>query len=129
VAVTRIPTSWTGGTDSGPVRFDASDGRLIFVSGQTSVDLDGSLVQDSPGEEADQMFERVRLSLAKVNATMTDVVKITSCIVDFDDNFPIYGEARGRAVGNLKSAGAAVATTELAPGSALQSRGNGLSVG
>lgn len=51
---------------------------------------------------------------------MADVVKITAWIVDFGGNFPIYGEARGRAFGELKPASAAVGTTELALGARVE---------
>jgi 2-iminobutanoate/2-iminopropanoate deaminase len=117
--VRRIPTPWTGGTYSDSVSLEVP-GRFIFVSGQIGADLDGHLVQDSPAAEADQMFERVRLSLAKADATMADVIKITAWIVDFGDNFAVYGAARGRAFGELKPASAAVGTTELAFGARFE---------
>jgi enamine deaminase RidA (YjgF/YER057c/UK114 family) len=116
MTVHRIPTPWTGGTYSDSVTLEIAGGRFIFVSGQIGADLEGNLVTADPAAEADQMFERVRLSLANAGATMADVVKITAWIVDFDGNFAIYGEARGRAFGHALPASAALGASDLAFG-------------
>jgi enamine deaminase RidA (YjgF/YER057c/UK114 family) len=120
VMPTRIPTPWTGGTYSDSVSWDVPGGRFVFVSGQIGARLDGEMVTDTPDTEADQMFERVRISLEKAGAAMSDVVQITAWIVNFSENFPIYGEARGRAFGQLLPASTAVGTPELAFGARFE---------
>ena len=97
MTVTRIETPWTGGTYSDSVTAPVAGGRFIFVSGQIGATLDGKLVENNPQAEADQMFERVRISLEKAGAGLQHVVKITGWVVDFDHNFRYYNEARGKA--------------------------------
>lgn len=120
MTVSRIETPWTGGTYSDSVTVPGPGGRLIFVSGQIGAGLDGKLVEGGPQAEADQMFERVRISLQKAGAGLQHVVKITGWVVDFDHNFRYYSEARGRAFAGHLPASAAVETTRLSFGALFE---------
>ena len=120
MTVTRIETPWTGGTYSDSVTVSLPGGRLIFVSGQIGAGLDGKLVVDSPQAEADQMFDRVRISLESASAGLQHVVKITGWVVDFDHNFRYYNEARGKAFAGHLPASAAVETTRLSFGALFE---------
>jgi 2-iminobutanoate/2-iminopropanoate deaminase len=113
MTVTRIETPWTGGTYSDSVTVRVPGGRFIYISGQIGADLDGKLVSGGPQAEADQMFERVRISLEKAGARLDHVVKINGWVVNFNENFKYYNEARGRAFKGSLPASAAVETTQL----------------
>jgi 2-iminobutanoate/2-iminopropanoate deaminase len=120
MAVTRIETPWTGGTYSDSVTVPVPGGRFIFVSGQIGADMNGKLVDGGPAAEAEQMFERVRISLEKAGAGLRHVVKITGWVVDFDHNFRYYNDARGKAFAGSLPASAAVETTRLSFGALFE---------
>ncbi len=90
----RIASPW-GSTFCDSISFDGP-GRWIYVSGQVGADQEGKVLKGSFGEEADQCFERIRQSLQKAGATMSDVVKITGYVTS-TDHYPAYDIARGKA--------------------------------
>ncbi|MGO8958718.1 MAG: RidA family protein [Streptosporangiaceae bacterium] len=120
MVVSRVETPWVGGSYSDSVTIPGPGGRLIFVSGQIGASLDGKLVEGGPQAEADQMFERVRISLEKAGAALEHVVKITGWVVDFDHNFRYYSDARARAFAGHLPASAAVETTRLSFGALFE---------
>jgi hypothetical protein len=61
----QIPGLGRAGTDGDSVSWEMPGGRLILVSGQIGSGPDGHI------------------------ATVADAIKITACVVDFDDDFPI----------------------------------------
>jgi len=63
----------------------ASDGsRIVYVSGQVSVNGEGQLVgQGDLARQAEQVFENLKTCLASVGASFTDVVKLTTYVVNF----------------------------------------------
>jgi enamine deaminase RidA (YjgF/YER057c/UK114 family) len=95
-------------------------GRWIFVSGHVGAGMDGKIAEGGPAKEAEQMFERVRLSLEHAGAGMENVVKITGWVVDFKTNYGFYTEARARAFGAHLPASAAVETTYLSLGALFE---------
>lgn len=69
-------------------------GNMVFVSGHTSNDADGKLV--GPGDcglQAEQTFKNVDAALKAAGATMGDVTKITTFLVNVDD-YPAYAAVR-----------------------------------
>ena len=90
----RVPSPW-GTTFCDSISF-SGPGRWIYVSGQIGARENGELVNDTFADEADQCFERIRLSVEKAGAKMEDVVKITGFVTS-TDHYPDYDLARGRA--------------------------------
>ena len=59
--------------------------RLIFVSGNVSVDAGGQLVgKGDVGAQTRQIFRNIEAVLAEAGATLRDVVKITTFIVPME---------------------------------------------
>jgi enamine deaminase RidA (YjgF/YER057c/UK114 family) len=74
----------------------ASGRRLIFVSGQVSMDADGNLV--APGDfagQARQVYANLRTALEGTGAKPADVVKLTTYVVSYKPELrPLLAEAR-----------------------------------
>jgi enamine deaminase RidA (YjgF/YER057c/UK114 family) len=112
MSIKRNPSPYPNATFSDAVTV-SGQGRWIFVSGHVGAGMDAKIVEGGPAKEAEQMFERLRLSLEHAGAGMENVVKITGWVVDFKTNYRFYNEARGRAFGSHLPASAAVETTYL----------------
>jgi hypothetical protein len=67
VTAIRIPDLCGAGSYGDSVSCDVPGDRLILVSGQIGSGPDGRIVP------------------------VADVIKVTACVVDFDDDFPLYG--------------------------------------
>src|SRR6267143_1873646 len=74
----------------------ATGRRMVFVSGQVSIDADGKLV--APGDvlgQARQVYANLRAALEGAGAKPADVVKLTTYIVGYTPELrPLLGEAR-----------------------------------
>src|SRR6266853_679919 len=74
----------------------ATGRRLVFVSGQVSMDADGTLV--APGDvagQARQVYATLRAALEGAGATPADVVKLTTYVVRYTPELrPLLAEAR-----------------------------------
>ena len=74
----------------------ATGRRMVFVSGQVSIDADGKLV--APGDvlgQARQVYANLRAALEGAGAKPADVVKLTTFVVDYTPELrPLLGEAR-----------------------------------
>jgi 2-iminobutanoate/2-iminopropanoate deaminase len=55
--------------------------RILFCNGQVGARLDGT-VPESPMEQIEVIFERIRMILAASNMTFDDVVKFTVYVTD-----------------------------------------------
>jgi len=100
----RIPPSWP------PTR---SVGDLIFISGQIAIDDEGALVGGSDwGAQALHCLRRIERELAAEGATMKDVVRLTSFLVDAEV-FPAYAQARREHYPELHAAGTSVIVAGL----------------
>ena len=63
----------------------ASDGKLVFVSGQVSWDEKGNVLHAGDLEaQTRKTYENVKLALAAAGATFDDVVKFTVYVKDLD---------------------------------------------
>lgn len=94
----------------------ATGGTTIYISGQISADVDGNVV--GVGDfvaQARQVFENLRLALAAVDADFSNVVKITSYIVDYHVGLrEAYGAARVEAMGDALPASTLIGVQALA---------------
>ena len=69
-------------------------GNLVFSSGQVGVDAGGNLVgRGDCGAQAEQCLRNVEAALAAAGATMDDVTKITTFLVNSED-YPAYAAVR-----------------------------------
>ena len=74
----------------------ASGRRMVFVSGQVSIDAEGKVVApgDLPGQ-ARQVYANLRAALEGAGAAPEDVVKLTTYVVGYKPEFrPRIGAAR-----------------------------------
>ncbi|HSN70036.1 MAG TPA: RidA family protein [Steroidobacteraceae bacterium] len=69
----------------------SSPGRMVFVSGQAGVEVDGTIPEDL-GEQARLMLEKLDIALDAAGASRGHVTRITVYIVDLHeiDPTPIY---------------------------------------
>jgi enamine deaminase RidA (YjgF/YER057c/UK114 family) len=111
MAKQRVDSPW-GTTFCDSISF-RGPGRWIYISGQIGADQNGEMVGESFGEEADQCFARIALSLQKAGAEMSDVVKITGYVTSKQD-YPEYDLARGRAFAGNSPSSATVQVAGLA---------------
>lgn len=98
---------------SGPVRFinppglaqnprfsqavEITGGRTILISGQVAYDKDGNVVgKDDFRAQVKQVFENLRIALDSMGATLNDVVKLNSFVVDLPAHLDEYREVRGQ---------------------------------
>src|ERR1700716_907507 len=79
----------------------ATGRRMVFVSGQVSIDADGKLV--APGDvvgQARQVYANLRAALEGAGAQAADVVKLTTYVVGYKPELrPRLGEARSTLFG------------------------------
>jgi enamine deaminase RidA (YjgF/YER057c/UK114 family) len=75
-----------------------SGGRTIYVAGQIAMDKDGKVV--GVGDlraQTTQVFENVKAALAAAGATLSDVVKQNTYIVNLNaEALPVIREVRGQ---------------------------------
>lgn len=90
----RVDSPW-GTTFCDSISF-GGPGRWIYVSGQVGADENGHMVNSSFAAEADQCFARIRESLERAGAAMSDVVKITGYVTS-TEHYEDYDVARGKA--------------------------------
>lgn len=72
--------------------------RILFCNGQVGAHLDGT-VPESPREQLEVIFERIRTILAASNMTFQDVVKFTVYVTD-KSILNDYFRVRNRVMGN-----------------------------
>ncbi|MDQ6712199.1 MAG: RidA family protein [Candidatus Dormibacteraeota bacterium] len=79
----------------------ATGRRMVFVSGQVSMDARGQLV--APGDvagQARQVYANLRAALEGAGVKPTDVVKLTTYVVGYKPEIrPVLGEARSTVFG------------------------------
>jgi enamine deaminase RidA (YjgF/YER057c/UK114 family) len=74
-----------------------ANARLLFCNGQVGARLDGT-VPETPLEQIEVIFDRIRTILTAANMTFTDVVKLTIYVTDkaiLDDYFRVRGPIMG----------------------------------
>ena len=79
----------------------ATGRRMVFISGQVSMDVDGKLV--APGDvagQARQVYANLRAALEGAGARPADVVKLTTYVVGYKAELrPLLGDARSTVFG------------------------------
>lgn len=74
----------------------AADGRTAYVAGQVAFDSTGAVVGGGDFRaQAERVYANLRIALASVGATFSDVVKTTTYITDLG-NVPTLREIRGK---------------------------------
>jgi enamine deaminase RidA (YjgF/YER057c/UK114 family) len=74
----------------------AASGRFVSVAGQVALDENGAVVGvGDPAAQAERVFENLRLALAAVGASFSDVVKFTYFLTDVG-MLPAVREVRNR---------------------------------
>ena len=69
-------------------------GDLLYVSGQVAQDGEGNTVGiGDAGAQTRQIMSRIRTIVQAAGATMQDVVKITTFLVNIDD-YPAFSQVR-----------------------------------
>ncbi len=76
----------------------ARGARTLYISGQVAQDGDGKLVGEGDlAAQTEQVMKNLETALAAAGASFTDVVKITTFIVDYQpEHRAIVGEVRAR---------------------------------
>ncbi|HEY8737779.1 MAG TPA: RidA family protein [Candidatus Dormibacteraeota bacterium] len=74
----------------------ATGSRMVFVSGQVSMDANGNLVADGDfAGQARQVYGNLRGALAAAGASPSDVTKLTTYVVGYQPELlPVLGAAR-----------------------------------
>jgi enamine deaminase RidA (YjgF/YER057c/UK114 family) len=91
--------------------------RVVFVSGQISVDRDGNIVgRDDLAAQTTHVFENIRAALSAAGATFDDVVKLNYYVVGFrPEQLAVIREVRSRYLpADVPPAGTLVGVTALA---------------
>jgi enamine deaminase RidA (YjgF/YER057c/UK114 family) len=82
----------------------ASGRRMVFVSGQVSMDAEGRLV--APGDfkgQASQVYANLRVALEGAGAKPADVVKLTTYVVNYNPELRSVLAAARSAVFSLEA--------------------------
>ena len=66
----------------GPYSQGMSSGEMVFVSGQTPLLVDGSMIAGGAAEQTEQCQKNVTMILAGAGLTMNDVIKTTVFMTD-----------------------------------------------
>jgi enamine deaminase RidA (YjgF/YER057c/UK114 family) len=67
--------------------------RLVFVAGQTGVDVSGKAAKEFRAQ-AVQAFENIKTALASVGGSMDNVVRLVTYLTDIEQNAEAYREVR-----------------------------------
>lgn len=71
-------------------------GRIVYLAGQLGLDIGGKVV-GQPNDfraQAIQTFENLKIALAEVGATFSDVVKINNYLTHLERDLPVFREVR-----------------------------------
>jgi 2-iminobutanoate/2-iminopropanoate deaminase len=66
----------------GPYSQAISSGEMVFVSGQTPLLADGSMITGGTAEQTEQCLKNIMMILAAASLTMNDVIKTTVFMTD-----------------------------------------------
>ena len=87
---------------------------MIFLAGQGGFDKTGTL-GESFDAQAKQVFENIRLALKHVDASVTDIVRLTVFIVDYSpEKMSAYHTAQAAALGDHHPAATLIPVPALA---------------
>ncbi|MDE2142324.1 MAG: RidA family protein [Elusimicrobia bacterium] len=66
----------------GPYSQGMSSGEMVFVSGQTPLLADGTMIAGGTAEQTEQCLKNITMILAGAGLTMNDVIKTTVFMTD-----------------------------------------------
>ena len=79
-------------------------GNIVFVSGTTASDLDGSALHpDDPGKQAEVIIERIGVALQQLGCGLKDVVETRIYLTDIS-HWQAVGHAHGKAFARTRPA-------------------------
>ena len=88
-------------------------GDTVIVSGTVAFDGEGAVVgQGDAYAQSQQIFKNIEEVLTRAGATMSDVVKLTTYLINISD-YKEFGRARNEAFPNGLPSSAAVGTSAL----------------
>jgi enamine deaminase RidA (YjgF/YER057c/UK114 family) len=94
----------------------ATGGRLVFLAGQTALDVSGTIVGDTVVEQFEQALSNLLTALAAAGGQPTDLASLTVYAVDLAD-YRAHGRELGlvwqRLAGRIYPAMAAVGVSRL----------------
>jgi len=100
----RLPTPVAGAVEAG---------QRIFLSAQSALRSDGTVVAlGDPAAQADAALDRIEAALAAVGGTLSDITRLTTCLVDRAHRKPAY-EAIGRRLQGVFPVGTGLVVTGL----------------
>jgi 2-iminobutanoate/2-iminopropanoate deaminase len=89
-------------------------GKLLFISGQISIDPDGNIVgRGDFAAQCKQVFENIKLVLDKAGASYSEIVKINTYLTDLRE-YPTFAHIRGQYFDGNYPASTVVGVTGLA---------------
>jgi enamine deaminase RidA (YjgF/YER057c/UK114 family) len=89
-------------------------GRLVLVAGSTATTADGAIAGiGDPYAQMVQILSNVEASLARVGATLADVVRTRAYLTDIA-HFEGFGRAHGEAFGDIRPVNTTVVVAALA---------------
>lgn len=75
-----------GGLYSQLVKVDVGDATFLYLAGQVAEDKDGNVVgEDDMAAQAEQIYKNIEAILASEGATLRDIVRATTYIVDMEE--------------------------------------------
>jgi enamine deaminase RidA (YjgF/YER057c/UK114 family) len=79
----------------------ATGRRVVFISGQVSMDVEGNLVAEGDlAGQARQVYANLRAALDGAGVKVSDVAKLTTYVVGYrPDMLPVMGAARTAVLG------------------------------
>lgn len=89
-------------------------GNTIYCAGQTALDEAGNVVGDDIEKQAAKVFENIEVVLRAAGASFTDVVNITTFLINLERDRKIYMEVRRRFLGDHYPASIICGVRELA---------------
>ena len=97
-------------------------GRVVFLAGQTALDVTGHIVGDGVVEQFDQALSNLLVALAAAGGQPSDLASLTIYIVDMDDyraNAQAIGGVWKRLIGDTYPAMAGIGVARLWDAEAL----------
>ena len=94
-------------------------GRWVYVSGQVALGEDNKLVEGDLASQTELTLDHVERCLRRVDAELTDVLKIAVFVTSFDD-YAAFSEVRARRFGDSPPASAVVQVDGLLLGAAIE---------
>lgn len=88
-------------------------GRFVFVSGTTATDAEGNLVgANDPYAQAAQALQNIEAALARLGASLSDVVRTRMYVTNIED-WEAIGRAHGDVFGTIRPATSMVQVARL----------------